>query len=234
MSSFSVRVGARVKDVKPLAQTPVWENFGFNVNTAASERDVGPDRFDPGEGDEKEMRFTDEKLRQIEEKAYSSGYAEGERVGRAEATAEAKVEIQPQIQFLDNAIKAIQEEREAFFQENELHIVKLAMEIAKKIIQRELQQNPEILLYVVREAMRRVGHGGRIVVRVNPEDIKILEDTGNILGNQKSAFSAVDFVASDEVLRGGCIIDSESGIIDAQLDVQLERIENRLLEGVDG
>lgn len=232
MSSYNVPLGTRVKGAKPMDSAPRWEDFGLQMN-----RD--PDGGNPvAEGHEatevQEETLAGPAFEKARQEAYAAGLADGERRGREEGIAETTSEIEPKLMFLDKLIKSVQEERESFFQENELHIVKLAIEIAKRIIQTELQQNPEILLYVVREAMRRVGDSGRIVARVHPEDLGIVDSAREILGNQISAFAGVDFVSSDEVERGGCVIDSVTGIVDAQMNVQLERIEEILLEGVDG
>ena len=51
--------------------------------------------------------------------------------------------------------------------------------------------------------------------------------------NQRLVFQSIDFMPSEMMVRGGCVIESESVIVDAQLDVQLDRIEQTLFEEVN-
>ena len=227
MSSFSIPIGNQVKHAEILSQQPVWEDF------SSPEPNITGDEDQPTASpvEEEKMLISEDILKEAEKEEYERGYNDGMDEGFNSGKEAGRLEIQPQSQLLENLIKSYQDEKKSFYQENELFIVKLAIEIAKKIIHHELKQSPEILLYVVREALRRVTNNGRIIVKVNPDDIKMFNQFSKSMKDQISAFGSVEFISSKEILNGGCTIESESGIVDAQLDTQLEEIEKTLLEG---
>lgn len=222
----------RVKHANILSQQPIWEDLS-NPATNPIEQSiaVGLPKSNPLE--EKAKLLAEEMVKDVREEAYNQGFHNGKEEGMTAGKELGRSEIEPQTKLLQNLIQSFQDEKKSFYQENEVFIVKLAVEIAKKIIRRELKQTPEILIYVVREALRQITHSGRITIKVNPDDIKLFDQFRSVIKDQIAAFENVDFIPSDEILAGGCFIESESGIVDAQLDVQLKKIEESLLEGGD-
>lgn len=172
-------------------------------------------------------------LERFEKEAYQRGFEAGKNQRQEQAVLEMEQETESLMKLLESTIQELRKEKESFYQENEFYIVKLAIEIAKRIIQTELSQNPEILLYVVREALKRISDKGRIVIQTHPDDLALLHNNHDFMKKHLIVFEHVDFIATEKVRRGGCLIESESGIVDAQLDVQLEKIEQSLLEGIN-
>jgi flagellar biosynthesis/type III secretory pathway protein FliH len=104
----------------------------------------------------------------------------------------------------------------------------LAVRIAEKILGRELALRPEAVTDVVGEALRLAGDPRDLVVRVNPDDLAALERGKPRLLERCRAARALTFRADDSVARGGCIVETELGIVDARLSTQLEAIERAL------
>lgn len=240
MLSFNVVLNGRVKEARPFVESPDWPDFGERQASESDDLRGTPDLAEEERGEQEvsthaafDEDFLAERIEAEKEAAFRQGYEMGKREGLEQGRKMAEKEIQPQLELLKNLVAALREEKESFYQENEVYIVKLAIEIARKILHRELTQNPDLLLYIVREALRKVAGTGRIIIHVHPDDYQILKDKRSQLGASLSAFEQVDFVPSDEVQRGGCVIESDSGIVDAQLDVQLDQIERSLLEGSD-
>lgn len=105
----------------------------------------------------------------------------------------------------------------------------LALRIAAKIIDREIE-NPAILQQMVAAALAQVPSHEKLVIRLNPADRVMLEKlrNDNAGGHVLLPADAV-LMADPEVRRGGCMIDSNIGTLDARLDTQLRLIEQALL-----
>jgi len=97
----------------------------------------------------------------------------------------------------------------------------LAVRIAEKILGRELAQSPEAVVDVVRTALAAAATRKHIVVRVHPDDVAAV----------RAARAELTVHADPGVARGGCLVDTEVGTIDARLDVQLAAIERALVPG---
>jgi type III secretion protein L len=110
----------------------------------------------------------------------------------------------------------------------EKDLLRLAVKIAEKILGREIKSNRETIVDIVANALRQARRNEMITVRVNPADLPVLEAHGQRL-ERAGREQFLDVVPDPQVTAGGCIIESESGAIDAQLDTQLRVLERALL-----
>lgn len=131
---------------------------------------------------------------------------------------------------LENALEMlhrVKELRAQLFSDNEREIVKLVFEIAKKVIGREFSENDKAILNVIRLALSDAV-GEKIMVKLNPKDLETVKK------NEKELMKALDnsvvlsFREDDEVKPGGCVVDTDIGTIDAQLETQLNAIKKAL------
>jgi len=175
--------------------------------------------------DEIIRRIKDEYEAKIAE-AYRRGFEDAEKVLRKKMNDE----LNQQISHFDRLIKSFSGEIEALGQKIESVVISLAIEIAKKIVKREIEKDDEFIINQVREAIKRVIGVERIRIRVNPEDEKLVKELKPEL--LQIADSARDIVVEPDpgVERGGCIIESELGNVDARISTQFSLIENSLLE----
>jgi type III secretion protein L len=104
----------------------------------------------------------------------------------------------------------------------------LAVKIAEKILGRELALRPEAVNDVVAQALAYAGDPHDVVVRLNPADLEAIERGKPRLIERVRSARAVTFRAEESIPRGGCIVETELGIVDARLSTQLEAIERAL------
>jgi len=111
--------------------------------------------------------------------------------------------------------------------ESRKEIVSLAVKIAGRIVQKEIQVNPSVVVEMIDRAVDLVMEKTRLSIRANPEDIPVAESMMQ-KGDRDQTHDAIDFVPDRDVERGGCIIDCSLGRIDARLETILNRIKNEL------
>ena len=104
----------------------------------------------------------------------------------------------------------------------------LAVRIAEKILGRELQLRAEVVVDIVGQALSYAGDPREVVVRVNPDDLAALERGKPRLVEKCRSARALSFTGADAVPRGGCVLETELGRVDARLSTQLEAIERAL------
>ena len=146
-----------------------------------------------------------------------SGCGEGARRGRERG-------LQAVTELLTGARAAATRARNAA--ESELRV--LAVRIAEKILARELQLKPDAVADVVAQALAHAGEPRDVVVRMNPADLEAIERGKPRLIERVRSARAVTFRADETLARGGCIVESELGVVDARLSTQLEAIERAL------
>jgi type III secretion protein L len=110
----------------------------------------------------------------------------------------------------------------------ERDLLRLSVKIAEKILGRELKGDRKAVVDIVANALRQARRNEMITVRVNPADLPVIEEHGQKL-QRTGREQFLDIVPDPKVAVGGCVIESESGAIDAQLETQLRVLERALL-----
>jgi type III secretion system HrpE/YscL family protein len=100
----------------------------------------------------------------------------------------------------------------------------LAIEVARAVLGREAAAGPEVLRDVVGRALARVRRARRIVLRVHPDDVAMARATCRQWLPAGLEPDVLDVEADAGVDRGGVVVESELGRLDARLDTQLAAI----------
>lgn len=126
-------------------------------------------------------------------------------------------------------VAAVIQRMQAQFDTLEQHLAQrvagIALEMARQVVRTELTVNPAQVVAVTQEALGLVLMSARhVVVRVNAEDQPIVASgTAELL-----AARGARLVADPRVARGGCIVESDIGVVDAQVGSRWQRATNAL------
>lgn len=135
-------------------------------------------------------------------------------------------------QWTDTLVDAWKQ-RENYLAGHEAELVKLAVAVARKIIGRSVEVNPNTVLHTAKEVLQSVRNGRIVTIKVNPLDEAALHEQAGSLKMLGTQVGELLVVGSSSIEPGGCIVESELGIIDAQIGTQLASIEKALLRRFD-
>lgn len=155
----------------------------------------------------------------IREQARAQGHAEGYAAGREEASAQTA----PAVQALAEALVQAQAERERAADAVEAGAVELAMQIAEKAIAAALDARPERVVDVVRGALRCLVDRDRVTIHVHPEDLPLVREAVDSLVQQLGGIEHIEVQEERRVPRGGAIVRSAAGEIDARVQTKLDK-----------
>lgn len=120
--------------------------------------------------------------------------------------------------------------KEQYLADCENDLLRLAVKIAGKIIGEQLRLQPETIASIVREALKSAPRERRLVIQVSPSDAPAVNSHLRKLLENSFQPPEIEVVPTDSVSPGGCVIVSELGRVDAQLELQLEAMERVLLK----
>jgi flagellar biosynthesis/type III secretory pathway protein FliH len=160
----------------------------------------------------------------IREQARREGYAEGMVAGRADL----RQLGEPAVQALSEAVDQMRQLQAEASEAVERQAVVLAIEVAEKVVAGALAIEPERVLDVVRGALRAIVERERLVIQVNPEDLEIVREGLDELTGALGGIEHVEVQEERRVQRGGAIVRSASGEIDARLATKLDRARDLL------
>lgn len=107
----------------------------------------------------------------------------------------------------------------------ETDLVELSLQIAKKIVRREVTIDREIALTLVRVSLSKLNQRTAAEVHLNPEDLAYVTTHLNSLDFR----GTINLVGDTSVSHGGCLIHTETGDIDARIESQFDEVAFGLL-----
>ena len=110
-------------------------------------------------------------------------------------------------------------------QKLQTHILPLALQAAKKIVGREMTLNSQTIVDIVLQSLKPVTQNHFIKIYVNKKDKEILDEKKEDLKAILEHVKTFVIEERDDVEVGGCIIETEAGIINASLQNQWRALE---------
>ncbi len=177
----------------------------------------------------KEVQAVQSYLRQACQEARRIVASAAEDVQRAQVEAREKGRAEAFAELLDE-LKRARNEYDRLMSGAEADMIELAFQIARQIIGHSIEVDPGVLRDIVSKSLVHVRGKRQIVVFVHPDDLAKVEALRHELAQEVEG-AALYFGADPQVERGGCVIETESGRLDARLEVQLNVLRGVLLKG---
>jgi flagellar assembly protein FliH len=153
--------------------------------------------------------------------ARQEGFREGEAAGRSPAA----VEAQPALEKLARSIEEIARLRPRLLRESEAELVELAMGIARRILRRELSVDAEALQGLVKGALEKLSAREICRIRAHPE-----LEPGIRRCLERESQSGIQVIGDATLERGGILVETSRGKLDASLETQLAEIGRGLAD----
>lgn len=157
--------------------------------------------------------------------AYKKGRLDAEHNFKSEIE-KLKSEYASLMGLFQNAVNQLTEKREQILQESESEIIRLIFTISNKIVGYEINNGSmKVVKHVVKEAISCAGEKKIIAVRLSPGDITKM----NTLEEMKITDQNIKIVEDRTITPGGCIVETDFGSIDSQIETRWEEIQKTLL-----
>jgi len=178
------------------------------------------------ESDEQEEIILDEEkikeiYRQAEEKGHAAGFQEGHTAGHQEGRQLAETEVKTEVEQIHTLLSALNKELNEIDQNVAQDLLTLALSLAKKMVSKALQVNPELIIPIVQEAMRHLPHTSHPPKLIlHPDDAELI---GKYFNNQQSQ-SDWEICEDEHIETGGCCIKTSGSEIDASTATRWQQI----------
>lgn len=166
---------------------------------------------------------THQEIQEQVQSAYNKGFEDGKQVTQL-SLAEEFSKFENWIKNIDSVAENLTKEFSKELQSLGKAVVQIAIKIAEHILRSEVNQKPEIILERVRHTLEAVENETIFRIRVNPKDLEILSS----VGSQLPQLSSLELVPDSTIERGGCIVESSIGSIDATFSSLFDKIAQSL------
>ncbi|MBI5730667.1 MAG: hypothetical protein HY963_05960 [Ignavibacteriales bacterium] len=161
---------------------------------------------------------------------YKQGLLEGQEKARRELEQDYSTKLFRKYEEVYNILRQYDEhllEQEKIF---EKLVIETAYELSKKIIQREIEEK-NIINENIRLAINKIIGANEVKLRLHPQDLEELSvDSKNIIND--SSFTKIKIEGDNRVEKGGCLIETEIGNVDARIATQLSELRMKLVESI--
>jgi flagellar assembly protein FliH len=156
----------------------------------------------------------------VEKEAFEQGYAEGERIGKQMG----EKMVETVVKHYENGLAELAVSHQALIEAMETQTVRLALEISRKIVQRELTMDPDLVAALAAVALKRVSGHQAIVLRVSRQDFgRVRVAVGNV--------NPAVVVKDDATLeRGDFVIETGQTFLDGRVASQIDAIGKALFD----
>lgn len=180
---------------------------------------------------EKARRLLEESEAELEtlrlktkEAAYAEGYQEGLQDGEDKALEKAKDLLDLLERTVDEGVR----QRASGLAALEEDFLKLSLLLADKVVRKSVEDDLSWLGPVIREAIYALGTVNEIMVYISPMDYSLVQEQEERL--QAGLRTKIVFQVDPTLQQGGCLIESENGLIDARLEQRLGKLGRGLME----
>lgn len=170
------------------------------------------------------------------EEAYQRGLKDGTTAGETSGRAIAQAQSDRRLGEMEGSVKsrleAIERSLDQIFLDWESRLIELSLAIARRIVGEACEAPGEAARHVSRMALRKLGSEARVILRCHPQDLTTLEREKELWGGRGNARKVV-LEPDESVGRGGVVIETDTGTIDARIPRLTENVERALAQALE-
>ena len=154
------------------------------------------------------------------EEAKQNGYYEGNEKAQEEMNIkQAQLEVE-----LDNKRKELEQEYNNLKESIEPELVEVITDVFRKVTGVVAEDNQEIILHLINDVMHNADGSRDYVIKVSPDDYKFLVNNQGKIYCAMSKEVNIDIVEDATLERNQCMIETNTGIFNCSLDIELNNL----------
>lgn len=203
----------------------------FNMNQAIRVQ-TGINAIEERSYESKIEEIVLDRLKSIQESAYSEAFSLGQEEGKQEAFSSIRQEMTEKLIEIDNLIIGINKIKLELLNQNEAYIIKLIYHFASKLAHFELKSDHNTIVNLLRETVSLSQGDENVVVRVAPDQFEFIESLKKHTERDFEFLKKIRFESDEKVSTGGCIVETNYGQVDAQLEQRTQILWDVLSEHI--
>lgn len=165
-----------------------------------------------------------------QEDVNKNAYKEGFDKGREDGFNSGVGEVNRLVERTHKILEAVMARREEILSETEQQIVELVVLMTRKVIKIISENQKSVVMANVLQALKKVKGRGDVTLRVNLTDVKLTTEHIQDFIKQVENINGITVLEDSTVDKGGCVVETDFGAIDARISSQLTELETKILE----
>lgn len=170
----------------------------------------------------------------IKKEAYEQGYLDGKEQGYKDgydvAADEAKQRLDKELKKVEELRIELYEEKATILKQSEEELLMLALAIAEKVVDTELQDE-KVYRNFIKKTLNSTKGKENIKLHVSEADFNRISSNKDYIVSSIEGLKDIEIISDRYLTRGSCIVDGGAGVIDGSVNTQLNQIK-RALESI--
>ncbi|MBP5251367.1 MAG: flagellar assembly protein FliH [Treponema sp.] len=163
------------------------------------------------------------------EDVFAKANKEGFDKGREEGFEDGSQEAKRLVERIHKMIEGVQARRQEILDGTEQQIIDLVLLMTRKVVKIMSENQKSVIVSNVVQALKKVKGRGDVTLRVNLSDVKLTTEHISNFIEQVENIQNIHVVEDSSVEKGGCIVETDFGAIDARISSQLAQLETQIL-----
>ena len=165
-----------------------------------------------------------------EQKIKADAKQDGFKQGHDDGYSAGESEIERLVERLRKMVEALMLRREEILKETEQQIVELVILMTRKVVKIISETQKTAIMSNVLAALKKVKSRGNVILHVNLEDLKLASANADEFIKRVENIQGITVVEDSTVEKGGCVVETDFGAIDARISSQLSELEEKIME----
>lgn len=165
-----------------------------------------------------------------EQKIKISAKEDGFKQGHDEGYSAGESEIGRLVERLRKMVEAVMLRREEILKETEQQIIDLVILMTRKVVKIISETQKTTIMSNILAALKKVKNRGTVALHVNLEDLRLATANVDEFIKRVENIQGITVVEDSTVEKGGCIVETDFGAIDARISSQLNELEDKIME----
>ncbi len=162
----------------------------------------------------------------IKSRAQSAGYEQGLAEGRTAADKQLETRMRQLEQEYSERLKALEAEYAKMRSDLEPELVNTLLDVFAKVTNTLADGKRDTVLFLINGVLRNTEVSKEYIIRVSEDDYNYLISNKHLIHNGITKDIKIDICIDGQLSRNQCIIETDSGVFDCSLDIQLENLIN--------
>jgi flagellar assembly protein FliH len=212
-----------------LASTEDEYNHRFSLHPAAR-KSLGIDTEEHRHLEGKIQQEVEVRFAELREKARKEGYDQGLKEGEQVATDAFFEKMNPQYDRFSQILAEFESIKDEMFHANEHFLINLVFQIARHVVLKELKTDREYVRNLCSGLVEKIGAKDHVKIKIGKSDSDQIEAIRDFLKQQFVDLKNIQIEVAEDILNGGCKVETDLARINASVDTQLEMISHALGE----
>lgn len=165
-----------------------------------------------------------------EQKIKADAKQDGFKQGHDDGYSAGESEIERLVERLRKMVEALMLRREEILKETEQQIVELVILMTRKVVKIISETQKTAIMSNVLAALKKVKSRGNVILHVNLEDLKLASANADEFIKRVENIQGITVVEDSTVEKGGCVVETDFGAVDARISSQLSELEEKIME----